>query len=475
MTRSPEPVITQQADDETSLAYMLRLAGPMVVSTTSMTVMQFVDRFMVSRLGTDALAAVLPAGFVGFVPAGFVMGALASVNTFVSQSFGRGEKAQCSNYLWQAIYMSLAYCLAILAILWPTAPLVFDLLSQPAGVVGMEVVYFRIMLFANFIAVINWSTGQFFMGVHRPIIIMYSSLCGQVVNVFANYVLIFGKLGFPAMGIAGAAWGTCAGMGTAALINLAVYLSGPMHREYGSRHSLRPSLIRMRALLKVGFPAGIGLMVNIAFWGVILFSLVGRFGKEAMAATSAVLSYTNLSAMPIVGTSRALAAAVGKSIGAGRKDLAIRQTRVCLRIGWIYMGLIGACFFFLRNSLMVFWSEDPKVIEIGSHVLALAAFYQVFHASRITYAGALRGAGDTTWLAMISGVGALGVLGLGGWLVVRLYPGIGAMGPWALAAISITFVGLANRWRFKSKRWMQIDLFKHRVVPAAIPVEQTDD
>ncbi len=474
MTARPQPDRTGPPDYETSLAYMFKLAGPMVVSTISLTVMQFVDRFMVSRLGTEALAAVLPAGFVGFLPGGFAMGALTSLNTFVSQSFGRGEKANCSRYFWQALYMATAYCTLILAIMWPTARSIFVLLGQPSAVVPMEVIYLRITLLANFVAIINWSSNHFFMGIHRPVIIMCSSLCGQIANVFANYVLIFGKLGLPAMGIAGAAWGTFIGMGVAASINLVVFLSGAIHEQFGSRRTLRPDLAAMRALLAVGVPAGIGLMTNVALWGVVLFALVGRFGKEAMAATSAVLSYTNLSTMPIVGISTALTAAVGKAIGAGRKELAMRQTKGCLRIGLIYMGLVGACFLFLRNSLMVFWSKDPEVLATGSQILILAALYQMFHAARIIYGGALRGAGDTTWLAISSGIGAIGILGIGGTLVVWIFPSLGAAGPWTLAAISIAAVGVANRWRFHSRRWMQIDLFRRRPVPEIISIEQPD-
>lgn len=474
MTVLPHPDPADRTDYETSLPYMFKLAGPMVVSTISMTVMQFVDRFMVSRLGTDALAAVLPAGFVAFLPGGFAVGALTSLNTFVSQSFGRREQTNCSRYFWQAIYLALGYCAIVLAVMWPAARSVFSLLGQPAAVIEMEVIYLRIMLLANFVAVINWSSGHFFMGVHRPMIIMCSSLCGQVVNVLANYALIFGKFGLPAMGIAGAAWGTFVGMSVAASINVAVFLSDPINHQFRSRHTFRPAIALMRALLRVGIPAGVGLMVNVALWGVVLFALVGRFGKEAMAATSAVLSYTNLSTMPIVGISTALAAAVGKAIGSGRKDLAMRQTKGCLRIALIYMGLVGACFLFLRDSLMVFWSRDPEVLAVGSQILVLAALYQTFHAARIIYGGALRGAGDTTWLAIISGIGAIGILGLGGVLVVRICPGLGALGPWALAAMSIAIVGLANRWRFKSKRWMRIDLFQHHAAPTVVSVEAPD-
>src|SRR4030042_3325815 len=91
-------------EDPTSLKYMLRLAAPMIVTTLSFTIMQFVDRLMVSRLGTDALAAILPAGFVSFLPSGFAMGAMASLNTFVSQSLGSGDKKACSSYFWQVIW-----------------------------------------------------------------------------------------------------------------------------------------------------------------------------------------------------------------------------------------------------------------------------------------------------------------------------------------------------------------------------------
>src|SRR4030042_232988 len=108
--------------DETSLKYMLKLAAPMVVTNISFTVMQFVDRFMVSRLGTEALAAILPAGIISFVPASFAMGVMTSVNTFVSQSLGRGQKKDCSNYCWQGIYMGLLYISVTVALMWPAAP-----------------------------------------------------------------------------------------------------------------------------------------------------------------------------------------------------------------------------------------------------------------------------------------------------------------------------------------------------------------
>ncbi|UCF42257.1 MAG: MATE family efflux transporter [Planctomycetota bacterium] len=459
----------EHAVEETSLKYMLKLAGPMIITTISFTIMQFVDRLMVSRLGTEALAAILPAGFISFIPASFVVGVYASIATFVSQSLGKGETKDCSSYWWQAIYMGLAYSAVVLAIMWPAAPWVFRLLGHEPEVVGMEVIYLRIMLYANAVGVFVWASNQFFMGIHRPIIMMYAALVGQVVNVAANYILIFGKLGFPAMGIEGAGWGTFVGIAVGAGIRMAMFLGGDVNRNFQSRQTTKLDLGKVGDLLKVGLPAGVELMLNVAFWGAILFWLVGKFGKEALAATSAVLSCTHVSIMPVVGLKIALSAAVGKSIGGDRKDVAVKQTGVCLRVALIYMGLVGLCFFIFREALMGVWSSDDKVIGIGVNILICAAIYQVFHAARTIYSGSLRGAGDTLWLAIASALGAVVVLGLGGLFIVEFLPGLGSLGPWIAATLSIITVGLANRWRFKSNSWMQIDLFKSRRV--GVPVE----
>jgi len=342
-------------------------------------------------------------------------------------------------------------------------------MGQPPAVCAMEVIYLRIMLYTQIIAVINWASSQFFMGIHRPIITMYSSLCGQVVNIVCNYLLIFGNFGFPRLEIAGAGWGTFIGIAVGAVINMTVFLGSNINSTFRSRRTLNIDFGKIYDLLKVGLPAGFELMVNIAFWGVILFSLVGRFGKEALAATSAVLSYTNVSVMPIVGIGTALTAAVGKTIGQGKKNLETKQTSVCLRVALVYMGAVGACFLIFREPLMRFWTSDARVIEVGVKILICAAIYQVFHAARTIYSGSLRGAGDTVWLATVSTLGAVIILGAGGALIVKFFPSLGSVGPWIAAAISIIAAGLANRWRFKSNRWMQIDLFKRR--PAGVPVE----
>ena len=137
------------------------------------------------------------------------------------------------------------------------------------------------------------------------------------------------------------------------------------------------------------------------------------------------------------------------------------------------MGLMGVCFFIFRQNLMNILSADIKVIETGMNILICAAVYQIFHAARIIYGGSLRGAGDTVWLAIVSAVGAVLILGLGGLLITAYFPSLDSLGPWLAATLSVIVVGLANRWRFKSNKWMSIDLFKRRTADVPVQTEPT--
>jgi MATE family multidrug resistance protein len=138
------------------------------------------------------------------------------------------------------------------------------------------------------------------------------------------------------------------------------------------------------------------------------------------------------------------------------------------------MGFIGVCFFLFRGPIMKFWAPlDDKVVEAGVNIFILAAIFQLFDAIVIIYIGALRGAGDTVWLAGISAVASIVILGLGGVAVVIYLPQLGELGPWGVALAEIAFVGFSHRWRFNSRKWMRIDLFKRRVAEMPAEIGQT--
>jgi len=455
--------------EETSVRYMLKIAAPMVMATISYSLMQFADRIMVSYFSEDSIAAILPASMVSFIPGSFALGVMTTLNTFVSQSLGRGAYKACSNYFWQAVYMGIVFSIVTFFIMWPLAPAIFRMMNQPEAIIGLEVTYLRIMLISQFVVIFMWATNHFFMGIHKPIISMYTAIVSQVVNVIANYILIFGHLGFPAMGIAGAGWGTFIGAVAGASFRMIVFLNKDFREKFESHGTMKIDFHKMLDLLKVGSPAGFAFMINTAFLGAILFRLIGGFGKEALAATSAVYSCTALSFMPAVGMATALTATVGKSIGRGRKDIVEKQTNNCLKISLLYMGIVGTIFFIFREQIMAGWRLGDTASKIGADILICAAIFQIFDAAVLTYSGVLRGAGDTLYLGFMSAIGAFVILGIGGWAIVKLFPGLGAVGPWIAYTINIIVVGIANRRRFKSNKWMRIDLFKRR--PAALPTE----
>lgn len=448
--------------DETSLGHMLHVAGPMIVATVSYTLMQFVDRLMVAYHSETELAAVLPASIVSFVPSSFMLGVLTTVNTFVSQSLGRRQYRDCSHYCWQAIYIGLAYSVVTIAVVWPLAAPLFHVMQQPAAIIPLEVTYLRIMLIGQFVVVFIWATNQFFMGIHRPSITMVTALLSQVVNVLANYVLIFGKWGFPEMGIAGAGWGTIIGAVVNAVTRSLFFVSPSIHRQFYSRATFGVDPAKIGDLIKIGTPAGFAMCVKASLVGALLFRLIGVFGEGALAATSAVYSCTTLSFMPVVGLGIALTATVGRSIGRSRQDIAVAQTRLCLRLSLAYMGLVGLIFFFFRAPIIGFWQLSTEATALGMRLLICAAVFQVFDAAVITYSGVLRGAGDTWWLGLVTTTGAIIFLGLGGWLIVTYLPHWGAVGPWIAYTLHVIFVGLAHRRRFRGNLWQAIDLFKRQ-------------
>jgi len=460
----------KSAASESSLKHMLKLSWPMIVTNISFTIMQFIDTRMVAELGTNELAAIQPAALMSFIPASFLLGVIICVNTFVSQSLGKGNIKECTGYCWQTIYMGTLYSIVVVAAMWPLAGWIFRALQQPEEIIGAEITYFRIMLYCQFFVAVIWATNQFFIGIHRPMITMVAALTAQAVNVSMNYILIFGKFGFPEMGIAGAGWGTFIGVVVGALIRISWFLSNNVNQRFFTRTNCNIDMSKMAAIIKIGLPAGFSMMIKMTFWTLILFGLVGRFGKEPLAATNAVWSCMRVSFMPIIGLGHALTAAVGKSIGADRKDLAIKQTKLCLKIAVLYMGMVGLCFYLFRHDIMDFWAkEDDIVIAAGVNMLIFAALFQMFDAVLIIYHDALRGAGDTLYLAIVEIFTAVVILGGGGYCMVKFFPQLGAIGPWIAGLAKIASGAAANMWRFKTNSWMQIDLFKR--AETGVPAE----
>ncbi len=462
--------VTPPPGDEHPIGEMLRIALPAVVTMLSYVVMQFVDMLIVSRLGSDALAAVGNGGIAAFVMASVVFGALGVVNTYASQNLGAGRPEKCGAYAWAALWITF---LSWVLIMLPAAVFLEQItgamrglfnLEADAAVAAMETQYGEILLAGMVFTVAARGMGHFFYGVHRASMVMVAAIAGNFVNIPLTWGLVFGDFGLPELGVRGAAIGTVLGSMVEFGILMLAFYSRSFDRDFNTRKSWRFSPSHLRDIWRIGWPGGVQLGNELLCWWVFMSGLVANFGVAHNAAAWITLRYMHVSFMPAVGLSMAVTAVVGKKVGAGRPDLAASRAWLGMRIAVVYMGACALAFLVFRHELIgLFVTNTPvgetagvdpaEVIRIGGLTLILAAAFQVFDALAIIMIGALRGAGDAIWPGVVTAITSWVFIVGGGYLAVLLWPAGESIGPWAAASAYIIGLAILLLVRFQSGKW----------------------
>ncbi len=443
----------------TGLREVMVMSWPIIMGSLSFTIMQFVDQMMVAKLGTDEFAAVGPAGLWTFTFSTFVLGTVGCVSTFAAQSLGRGRKEDCGRYAWQGIHISLATVLFVF-ILWPLSRPLFEVMDNSPRVTEMEIVYFRIRLFGYVFMAWQGALAAFFQAVGRPSIPMWAGVAANVVNIGLDWVLIFGKLGFPAYGIGGAAAATVIAQVVQVALLQGAFLMRSLDREYGTRTTYGLDPVKIRELFRIGWPAGFTMFLDIFNWALFTSIIIGRFGPVQLASHNVAINFMSVSFMPVVGLHHAIAPIVGQYIGRSDIPRAKSRSYTALRLGAIYMLTVGLIMaLFGKPLISLAFTSDPEVVRIGHYLLILAAMFQGFDAVNIVMSGALRGVGDTRWMAVTTFVGAyLGFLPLA-WLLAY-WMDWGAVGAWIGATIYIIGLSGVLFARFHGERWRHIRIFE---------------
>lgn len=438
------------------LAELLLLAGPTIAQMASYTLMQFADRGMLAAVGDLEAAAAGTAGMLYFCFLGFGFGTLFVVNTLASQAYGRKDYMQAGPYLWQGIWFGLVYGVATIG-MYPWAQRLFELMGHEPRMVGLEVAYFQVVLLGGPLKLVTVAMGQCLLGLHRPMIVFIAAVCGVMVNLLLNWVLIYGHWGFPALGVAGAAWGTN-GAVLVELIVMGLYLMRPSFARPFHATDWRLRLGMMRTMLRIGIPAGFQLICDVAAWTIFLNWIVASYGTAALAANSFAFTYMHVCFMPAIGVGSAVTALVGKYIGAKRPEISARRAHLGFVVCAIYMVAAGVLLAVFREPLMGFFTDDPETRRIGQIMLLFVAAYQIFDAMFIVYVGALRGAGDTLVPAVVQAVLVWGIVVVGGGLLAWRASHWGVAGPWTAATIFAAILGLFLLIRFIKGGWKHIRL-----------------
>ena len=327
-----------------SSSELLSIAYPLIISTASTTVMQFINRIFLSRYSADALAACVPAGILSFTLICFFMGTTAYTNAFVSQYHGKGRYASISVAVWQGVWLGIISGLVLLALI-PAGNHFIEASGHPHSVKLLETQYFTILTAGGMLITVNTALASFFTGRGLTKTTMFANLAGNAVCVCLSWLLIFGRGPFPELGIRGAAFAVISGQICVMLIYLAVIFSAENRRVYRTARLIGVHKGLFRRLVKFGVPNGVGFFLDIASFSVFVF-IVGNMDKYSLVANNIIFSVNLITFMPVLGLGMANLTLVGRYIGKKRPEIAVKVTHNAVKIALAYASSFALLFFF---------------------------------------------------------------------------------------------------------------------------------
>jgi MATE family multidrug resistance protein len=420
---------------------MFALAVPVVLAELGWMAMGVVDTLMVGPLGPEAIGAVGIGSSLFTAIVIFAMGLLLGLDTLVSQAFGGGRLEECHRWLLHGVVMSVAVAfpavlvlLAITALLsrWGLDPAVLPLAEPYLATLTWSVV--PLVLYATF--------RRYLQGMHVVRPVMIALVAANITNAFMNWVLIYGHLGAPALGVRGSAWAT-----VIARVAMAAYLLVVIVvREFGRRPGLFETplaidAVWMRRLVALGFPAAAQISLEVGVFAAAT-ALAGRLAPIALASHQIALNIAACAFMVPLGVASAGAVRVGHAIGRGDVSAAERAGWTALLFGTAFMACAALLFVFAPRVLIGAFTTDRGVLAIGSGLLLVAAVFQLFDGIQGVATGVLRGLGDTR-TPMLWNLFAHWFVGLPLGYVLCFVLGVGVAGLWWGLSTGLIICGVA--------------------------------
>jgi len=464
---SPEAAAAMPPTDSPRLGgsrELLALALPLVVSQSFMTVQVFVDTILLSWHDPREMAASFPAVMWYWLAFGLLQVTAGYVSTFVAQYTGAGRSERVGPAVWQGIHFAILAGLLFL-LLVPATPYVIAVGGHTPALQTLEVVYLRCLCFAALPMLVMAAVNGFFSGRGQTWTVLLIEAAGTAMNVALALVLIFGRAGFPELGIAGAGWATVIGSWTSALFGLGLLLLPEYREEFHTLRGWRPERELFGRLMKYGGPAGAQVFLDVLVFHVFV-QLVGRLGEAATGATTLTIRLNMVAFLPMMGLGQAVSILVGQRLGADRPDLAERSAYTGLKWSFGYMCGVAAMYLLIPEVLVgVFKGDrDPEsfaaLAAIVPTLMAYVAVYSVADSVNLTFSFALRGAGDTRFVSLLTFALAWPIMVVPTFLVVRAGGSIYAA--WVFATAYIIAMAVCFFLRFRSGRWKSM-----RVIEAA--------
>ena len=431
---------------------MTMLALPVVFAELGWMAMTVVDTMMVGRLSAEAIGAVSFGALFVNVLTFFSLGLLLGLDTFISQAFGANNLKRCNHFMIQGIWLALILTPIVTLVVFALLPVARNWGADPR-VVADAIPYLKTLVWSTLPLLLYVVFRRYLQSMNHVGPIMFALVSANAVNVLVNWILVFGNLGMPALGVEGAGWATFFSriymFGVLAVFVWIKERAKPTGLFTASRRFDWPVA---KELVVLGFPVA---MQISAEYGVFALStaLIARIDALSLAAHQIALNVASVTLMVPLGVSSAGAVRVGQAVG--RRDAAGAVTS-----GWTAI-LLGACFMLCAGTILFLFPEavlrvfttDRSVFSLGISLLFLAAVFQLFDGIQVSAGGVLRGIGDTR-TPMTSNLVGHWCLGLPVGYVLCFVLGWEAEGIWIGLSIGLVFVAIALllTWRRRCRQ-----------------------
>jgi MATE family multidrug resistance protein len=432
---------------------MLRIAIPLALAELGWMSMGVVDTIMVGRLPESAVsigaASVGNALFYAF--AIFGLGLMSGLDTLVSHAFGANDWAKARRALASGLGLAVCATPVLAACILGGAP-ILELIGVTAPVRTRAVPFTRVLVWSLPLILLYSVLRRYIQALHHVRPITFALVTANLVNVFGNWLLIFGHWGLPALGVRGSALST-----VFARIYLAGVLFIAVKRRDPQAFSQAGDLFKgVDKLFRLGFPAALTIGFEVGVFNAST-ALVGTLDPVSLAAHTIALNAASVTYMVPLGIASAAAVSVGRAVGSGDRRGAARAGWTALGLGTVFEIVSAITFLVFPRQIAHLYTQDPRVVAFAVTLLFIAALFQLFDGLQTIATGALRGFGNTK-TPMVWNLLGYWVIGLplGCWLCFRL--GWGAVGIWDGLCLALILIGLGLTavWWYESEHLTNI-------------------
>ncbi|MFM8532060.1 MAG: MATE family efflux transporter [Acidimicrobiia bacterium] len=436
---------------------MLKIAVPVVLAELGWMTMGVVDTIMVGPLGPEAISAAGVGNSIHIAFAIFGMAVMLGLDTLVSQAYGRRDLRDCHRWFFDGLTLAALMTLPIIAVLtlvWFAIPV----LGFHGAVRPLLEGYYGVLLLSTPFLLGYAVCRRYLQGMHAVMPVMFALVMANFVNVAANWTLIYGNLGMPALGVTGAAWATVISrMFMMASLMFAVWwidrrrtTEAGIEDRHGLWHVERSfNAARIRRLLTLGLPAASQMAAEVGVFALAT-ALSGTLDPISSAAHQISLNLAGVAFMIPLGLGSAGAVRVGHAVGARDRLRASAAGWTAIVMATAFMVIAASTFVIFPSQLIGWFSNDPSVLAVGTSLLLLAAVFQLFDGIQGVITGTLRGIGDTHTPMKVNLI-AHWLLGLPTSYVLCFVVGWGVYGLWIGLSLGLIVTGIILFWVWSAK------------------------